>query len=279
MLEDVLPWLTCPHCAGPLRPAGASLICSGGHTMNIARQGYVSLLGRDSGTHTADTAAMISARQRLLAGGAFDPLLAAVADTASDLAGRRDSIEGPVLDLGAGTGQYLAAVLDALPDRSGIALDNSKFAARRAARAHPRIGAVVADIWDRLPVRDGAAALLINLFAPRNGAEMARVLADGGGSIVVTPQPDHLQELIKPFRMISVDPDKDERLERSLDGLPEGRPSRAFTWQMNLTRDDVGDLVGMGPSAGRLVPDAMAAALEELADRTVVTGSVRIRTT
>lgn len=275
MLADILPWLTCPHCGEPLRAGGASLICSNGHTMNVARQGYVSLLGRDAGTHTADSTEMVAARERILAGGALDPLIEAVSATARTLAGRLP--EGPVLDLGAGPGCYLAAVLDALPGRPGIALDNSKFAARRAARAHPRIGAVVADLWDRVPVRDSSIALLVNIFAPRNGEEMARILAPGGGLIVVTPEPGHLNELIEPFGMITVDPEKHERLERSLEQLPAAGEGRRFEWRMELAPDQVADLVGMGPSAGRLDPGSLEAALAALPGRTAVTGSVRIR--
>ena len=64
--------------------------------------------------------------------------------------------DGCVLDLGAGTGWYLARVLDRLPGRSGLALDLSRHALRRAARAHARIGAVAADAWGPLPVRDAA---------------------------------------------------------------------------------------------------------------------------
>ena len=79
------------------------------------------------------------------------------------------------LDLGAGTGRQLARVLDALPRRHGIALDVSRPALQRAARAHPRIGAVGCDIWGALPVRSAAAALVLNVFAPRNGDEIARV--------------------------------------------------------------------------------------------------------
>src|SRR5688572_30940209 len=41
---------------------------------------------------------------------------------------------GCILDLGAGTGWYLARVLDRLPGRIGLALDLSKHALRRAAR-------------------------------------------------------------------------------------------------------------------------------------------------
>lgn len=274
VLEDVLPWLACPHCGGHLRVSGASLICSSGHTSNVARQGYVSLLGRDAGTHTADSAEMIAARERVFADGLFAPLVEAVSDLAFESGS--EAGDGPVLDLGSGPGSYLQAVLDRLPDRPGIALDNSKFAARRAARAHPRIGAVVADIWDRFPVRTDAVSLLINVFSPRNGEEMARVVAPGGRTIVVVPEADHLGELIDRFGMISVDPDKQERVDQSLQAL--GRPLRSSSmdWAISADPGQVKDLVGMGPSAGRLAPEAMAEAVAGLPDRSAVTGSVCI---
>lgn len=274
MLEDVVPTLICPHCGGDLRINGASLLCSSGHTANIARQGYVSLLGRDSGTHTADSAEMVAARERFLASGHYGP----VSRELSEIASRPglEEVEGAVLDLGAGTGHHLATVLDELPERLGLALDNSKFAARRAARCHPRAGAVVADIWDELPVRDGSMAVVMNVFAPRNGSEIKRVLSPGGRLIVVTPGPDHLKELIEPFAMIAVDPDKEQRLERSLEEL--GGPAETVTlrWKMSLTPDEVNDLVGMGPSAGRLDPDRLEQLNAGLPDRSSVTGSVRI---
>jgi 23S rRNA (guanine745-N1)-methyltransferase len=67
-----------------------------------------------------------------------------VVDRATALAG-----DGPglVVDVGAGTGHHLAAVLDALTAHHGVALDVAKAAARRAARAHPRAAAVVCDVW------------------------------------------------------------------------------------------------------------------------------------
>lgn len=274
VLEDVVPTLICPHCGGDLRINGASLVCSSGHTANIARQGYVSLLGRDSGTHTADSAEMVAARERFLGSGHFGP----VARELAALAARPglEEVEGDVLDLGTGTGYYLATVLDELSGRSGLGVDNSKFAARRAARCHPRAGAIVADIWDELPVRDGSMALVINVFAPRNGGEIDRVLAPGGRLIVVTPGPDHLKELIEPFAMISVDPDKEERLERSLEGVGGDPDVVSLDWKMSLTRDEVADLVGMGPSAGRLEEERLRELLAGLPERSGVTGSVRI---
>jgi 23S rRNA (guanine745-N1)-methyltransferase len=271
---DSVKMLECPHCGGDLRVNGASLICSRGHTANIARQGYVSLLGRDSGTHTADDAEMVAARTRVQEAGLFEPLAAAMAECLREpsLAG----VPGAVVDLGSGPGYYLAAALEALPGRSGLAIDNSKYAARRAARCHERAAAVVADIWDGLPVRSGSAAAVINVFAPRNGDEIARILAPGGRLVVATPEPGHLAELAEPFSMISVDPEKEERLERSIAGVGGRLRDEVVTWLMEVSPAQATDLVAMGPSAGRLGEEGADAALAQLDFPLAVTGSVRV---
>jgi len=73
----------------------------------------------------------------------FAPIAAALADAAAASVAGRSS--GCVVDVGAGTGYYLAAVLARLPGHAGVALDLSKHALRVAARAHRRIGAVGCD--------------------------------------------------------------------------------------------------------------------------------------
>jgi len=272
--EAIVKILICPHCGIELRQNGGSLVCSNGHTANIARQGYVSLLGRYSGTHTADSAEMIAARERFLATGHFSAVTDAINSELSKPG--LEEVDGAIIDLGTGSGHYLAAALEAAPDRIGLGVDNSKFAARKAAKCHERAGAIVADIWDGIPVRTGAGAVIINVFSPRNGEEIDRILADGGRLIIVTPNPDHLKELIEPFGMIGVDPDKEARLEKSLGDSADGLESKAVEWKMELSPDEVVDLVGMGPSAGRLDQSKMDELLTGLTETTEVTGSVRL---
>ena len=274
MREEAVAVLTCPHCGGALRRDGVSLTCGRGHTADIARQGYVSLLGGRSGTHTADSAAMIEARERVLGAGLFEPVVTAVVEAASAPASAR--VEGAVVDLGSGPGYYLERVLEATPDRIGIALDNSKHAARRAARCHPRAAAVVADIWQGLPLASGSAAIVLNVFAPRNGEEIERILVAGGLLITVTPGRDHLQELREPLSMISVDADKQRRLRQTLGPLAERMTSSELEWRLELSRSEVADLVSMGPNAGRLEPGQMRAALDALDYPVAVTGSVTV---
>lgn len=250
MLYSIISLMQCPVCASRLARRGSALACKTGHSFDIARQGYVNLLPGNTHTGTADTAEMVASRARVFDAGCYRPLLEAVAEVAGEAASRTQGPTSPaIIDVGAGTGEYLAAALDRLPSAIGLALDLSKHAMRRAARAHPRMGAAVCDAWRALPVRDGAADVILNIFAPRNAAEYARVLAPGGTLVVVTPLQEHLTELVGPLGMIAVDGRKEERLDATLGGHFERETSREVRATLELTHDLARNLVLMGPSA------------------------------
>jgi 23S rRNA (guanine745-N1)-methyltransferase len=181
-----------------------------------------------------------------------------------------------VVDVGAGTGYYLAAVLDRLPERAGLALDISKFALRRAVRAHRRIGAVRCDVWRRLPVADSAASLALNVFAPRNGAELRRILSPAGRLLVVTPMPDHLGELTGPLGLLTVDPRKQERLTEKLSPYFASAGRREHRVMLSLTQGAVSALVAMGPSSWHADPPALAARIGQLREPISVTLAVAL---
>ena len=115
MLGPVIRYLACPYCGDAMVRDGSSLRCAAGHTFDIARQGYVSLLPAGASGSGGDTAAMVQARAGFLAAGHFASVAAGVAETARDAAGAADG-PGCVADIGAGTGYYLAAVLGQLPN-------------------------------------------------------------------------------------------------------------------------------------------------------------------
>ncbi|MCL5736734.1 MAG: 23S rRNA methyltransferase, partial [Actinobacteria bacterium] len=222
MLADIVPFLRCPHCGEALSLGAGSLSCVRGHNFDVARQGYASLAPGGGGRPRGDTAAMVSEREAFLRAGHLAGLRDEIATIASssivtspfsgEITARSPGGQACVVDAGAGTGYYLAGVLDRRADLVGIALDASKFALRRAARAHPRAAAVGCDVWGSLPVRDKCAALVLDVFAPRNGPEFRRILHPDGRVIVVTPDPNHLRELVARLGLIGVDSHKQRRL-------------------------------------------------------------------
>lgn len=267
--------LACPLCTRDLTPAHGALRCASGHSFDIARQGYVNLLPGGAHTGTADSAEMVAARMAFLAAGHYAPLVSAVAVISARAI---DEVPGCVVDAGAGTGEYLAAVLDGLPGRQGLALDISKFAARRAARVHPRVGALVCDTWAGIPLRDHVAALVLCVFAPRNAEGFARVLAPGGALAVVTPTPRHLAELVEPLGLLAVDPQKDERLDHALGGHFVREAEEAVEVGLLLSREDAATLALMGPAARHVTAQAMAERAAALPERTPVTLSAVVST-
>lgn len=218
---------------------------------------------------------MVRARESIFAAGLFDHVVAELARSAAgaDLGVTGDACAA---DVGAGTGHYLAAVLDQLPGRGGLALDVSKFALRRAARAHPRIGAVACDVWRALPVADGCAALVLNVFAPRNGAEFQRILAPAGQLMVITPTPLHMRELVSALGLLTVDQRKQLRLSRTPDPHFIRASEREISTAAGLSRKDIMAAIMMGPSAWQADRQACKAAIFDLPDPLPVTLSVTL---
>jgi 23S rRNA (guanine745-N1)-methyltransferase len=275
VVADVVNLLRCPVCGadlalegGDVALAGATLRCAAGHSFDVARQGYVNLVpGR------ADTPEMVEARDAFLRAGHFRPLGAALAEEFTRAATARD---GVVVDLGAGTGHFLARVLDASPDARGIAIDASSAALRRAARVHEHAAAIGADAWKPLPLRDGIATTVLSVFAPRNAAEMARVLAPGGALLAVTPTTRHLHEVVGPLGLLSVPDDKEDRLDAQLGQLFALTGRRTIEHAMFLTRDECAQLVRMGPSAWHVDERTVDERLSQLPDPLTVTASMTL---
>ncbi|MBL1076124.1 methyltransferase domain-containing protein [Nocardia sp. 2] len=269
--------LACPECGQDLTARDRSLRCARGHSFDIARQGYVSLLTGAATKMTGDTPEMLDARAAFQGVGHFAPIAGALARTMASVPVRTpDSAPAAaVLEIGAGTGYYLAAILDARPEARGLALDVSKAAARRAARAHPRAGSVLADAWRGLPVRDGVMDAVVAVFAPRNAAEIARVLTPEGRFVVVTPTSRHLAELIAPLGMVSVDAAKEDRLAESLGERFELLDRNRVEYSMNLTHTDIANVAGMGPSAHHAAAER-AERITALPEVSAVTASVTV---
>lgn len=264
-LLDALDVLRCPQCDAALDPAPNALRCPRRHTFDVARAGYVSLLG-GGGAISGDDDEMARARQRFLDSGAYEPLLAGIADLAAETVPALEDTS-TILDAGCGTGYYLAGLLDRFPAARGLGFDTSARSLRFAARAHERAAVYSGDVFAPFPLAEDSADLLLDVFAPRNPAEFARVLRPEGRLVVVRPTGTHLAELreIVP-QMVTVDPRKEERLHTALDPLFATTAQREVTYQVPVDEARVRDLIAMTPSARHVDEGPLATALAAALD-------------
>ena len=269
-----------PACAAiPASPASPiswapinGVRCAAGHSFDRARQGQLTLFGPRGRRFPGDSTEQVAARERVLGSGAYDPvadLLAEIARDAVDHAARPGAADGPVvLEAGAGTGFYLARVVeelrsaldataldhasDAAAIPLGIGTEISVAAARRLAKSSPDVAALVADTWDGLPVADESVDLLQVVFAPRNATEFARVLVPGGTLVVAGPGPGHLEPLRSDAGMLTPESDKAERLEAGLAGFFTPDEVHVVDTTVTVPRGIAVDLALMGPSGVHL---------------------------
>lgn len=339
--------LRCPVCgaegltASARRSRVGGLTCPEGHHWDAARQGVVNLLTGAGTRFTPDTAAMVEARDRFLGAGHYAPIAQAVADAATrgrtsagmqpqapaqaptptptETSARHLAQQQPedprnapvaVLDAGAGTGYYLAAVLDALAAEhaggdaalaavppgadsrtaagtgpevgaagiTAIGTDLSPVALRRLARAAPAALPLVWDTWRPLPVRDAAVDVVLAVFAPRNLPEFARVLTPDGVLVLVTPRPGHLAELRALTGMLAVEPDKEDRLHHALAGHFTPADERDVDVPMDLTTADAADAAFMGPAGHHARAEELAGRLADVMTPIRVTARVTVHT-
>lgn len=269
--------LLCPVCRGELRPADAdpapALSCPQGHRYDAARQGYYNLLTGAGTKFQADTAEMVQARVEFLAAGHYRPM----ADELARLVAGAVPAAAAVLDAGAGTGYYLGVVGEALPAARAVALDISKFALRRAARALPAAYCLVWDVWRPLPLADASVDAVLNVFAPRNAAEFRRVLRTRGILAVVTPQPAHLQEIRGLAGMLDIGDEKESRVAGALETGFRPEETVHCEYAMHLGAADISNAARMGPSARHLDRGTLRESLAGMTGTVPVTASFSLQ--
>lgn len=310
-LTRLLPLLRCPVCAAAGAGSGLTatptgVVCAHGHSFDRARQGHLTLFGPRGRRFPGDTPGQVASRERFLAGGWYAPVADAVVTALAEglsASSSTDSLPDPsatpstlstpsphatpsphptpvVAEFGAGTGYYLARAVDGLRERSGRVLglgaEISAPAARRLARAHHDVAAVVCDTWETLPIADTAVDALCVVFAPRNPTEFARILAPGGVAVVAVPGEGHLEPLRAGLGMLGAEPGKDARLADDFAGW---EPVTEITVDRTLAlpRAAARDLALMGPSGVHLEAADLEAALDRVVDDEVVPTRLHVR--
>ncbi|HXA50096.1 MAG TPA: methyltransferase domain-containing protein [Candidatus Acidoferrum sp.] len=184
--------LLCPvrDCRLPLVRESRRLVCTNGHSFDVARSGYINLLQPQErrSKQPGDTVEAIAARRRLHDLGATGPLLHAIAETL------RATSDDVVLDAGCGEGFYLGTLHQQTGFRA-YGVDISVPAIDAAARRYPACEWIVANADRFVPFADYSFSAILSITARMNAEEFRRVLRPDGRLLVALPAPEDLIEL------------------------------------------------------------------------------------
>ena len=255
----------CPVCGEPLQTENAVWHCPGGHSFDVARQGYVNLLTVEQkhSRQPGDSKTMVAARREFLDSGIYQP----IADTLCRIVAREKPAS--ILDVGCGEGYYLGCLKKFLPGSERWGLDISKEAVRRAA-ARDKTARWLTATAVRLPFPAESFDCLISMFALTAEQEYARVLRPGGSFVQVIAGENHLmalKNLIYP-EIIK----KDKVLHPELDGFSLVE-SETLCFSFTLTGNrQIENLLSMTPHFMRITKEGAdrAAAAETLTDEAEV---------
>jgi 23S rRNA (guanine745-N1)-methyltransferase len=131
-----------------------------------------------------------------------------------------------------------------------LGFDASKEAIRLAARGYHDAFFAVADIKRRLALAERCLQVIVNIFAPRNPTEFARVMAPGGLLLVVIPAPMHLQELRTAFHLLHIEEGKQQQVtaQFTASGLFQLETVTEVIYEVHLRGNDILQLVTMTPN-------------------------------
>lgn len=212
-------------------------MCPAAHSFDIARAGYVNLLQPQDrkSLDAGDSRESVDARAALIARGVGRGGIDAVAST---IAALPFQVPPVVVELGAGSGETLAALM-AMREVCAVGIDLSTAAATLAARRVPAATWVVANADRRLPLLDASVDVVLSVHARRNPEECRRILVPGGYLVVAIPAADDLIELREAVQGDAVERDRVDALLADHTALFEVRDRTTVRQTFDLNRDEL----------------------------------------
>lgn len=191
----------CPVCQEPLERFERSLRCENNHSFDLAKEGHCNLLlaNQKNSKEPGDSKVMLQARRDFLNAGYYQSLAQSLVDV---LQPHLSALNSKVLDLGCGEGYYSAQLHQGFDStikifgidiaRDGVRMAAKRFKAQQGEDLCPEFA--VASSF-RLPLLAQQFDAALEVFAPIDEQELARVLKPGGIFCDVSPGPNHLLEL------------------------------------------------------------------------------------
>ncbi len=194
--------LCCPIDGELLQHHEKQLVCSNGHSFDIARQGYVNLLPvqHKRSKEPGDSKEMVVARTAFLNLGLYQPLANKLSDVINRHLESSTQHNVTILDAGCGEGYYFDFIANSLNKTQAnknfnyIGLDISKHAIIAAAKRNKQITWVVGTNR-KPPVTNACVDIILCVFGFQSFEGFNKILNKDGVIILVEPGPDHLKEL------------------------------------------------------------------------------------
>ena len=237
---------------------GRRLACKHGHSFDIARQGYVNLLGASDkrSQDPGDSKDMINARREFLDAGHYLP----VATRLVELLKQEIDSSSLVVDAGCGEGYYLQQLQAQLESTRHsapliIGFDISKWAVQAASR---RLSATWLVASNRnIPVAANSADYVLSLFGFPVFESFLELLRDGGLLLSMRAGPQHLIELREVLYPSVTHSESKVIREAQKAGFAAGDTSTVHLKTAPLSQLEINQLLSMTPhlfrasSAGR----------------------------
>ncbi|WP_218311055.1 putative RNA methyltransferase [Alteromonas antoniana] len=241
----------CPLCKHPLTIHDKTWQCDNGHAFDKAKAGYVNLLPVQfkKSLQPGDDKIMLRARRGFHQRQSYQPLMTALTDLVSQA---HPETQIRLYDAGCGEGAYLRNIAEslALQGKSTTAAgsDIAKLAVEMAAKQAKTHQYVVASSH-QLPLEDESVDTIMQIFAPGDAGEYARVLSSRGTLLTVSPGPEHLYEL---KQHIYDSPERHVLPDAALSHFSL-QESRQITFTLNFENPEhVSELIAMTPFSWKL---------------------------
>lgn len=241
--EKILSALRCPICGESMAAVGASIVCRGArrHCYDRGASGYVNFCS-PAQSGGGDSKQAVRARSAFLDSELYRPVAVATAETCEGWGDKSRLL----IDAGCGEGYYSAFLKDC--GFSTLGVDISKTAADAASKRLSRTDGdnflfAAASVFE-LPVRDGCAGTVVNVFAPCAEQEYSRVLSDDGALVVVYAGEKHLMGLKKALYSSAYENTERADLPQALKRVDE----RRVTFSIELSSEEqIMNLFAMTP--------------------------------
>ncbi len=140
-----------------------------------------------------------------------------------------------------------------------LGIDISKDGIKLAAKRYPEIHFLVANLKERLVLSDATIQVMLNIFAPRNTEEYARVLAPGALLLVAIPGPSHLHELRTSLHLLNMEENKQQHVVEQFSTQFLLLTTRTIIYTLRLHQPEIVWLVMMTPNYWHLSTESRVA--------------------